>query len=417
MTNAWWETRWLLSATAWTIAGLGALAVIWAMCRDRSRGRTRCPKCWYDLAGLVTQKTPSPWPITCPECGKKIEHERQTRRTRRHWRLAALALAMMLAAYPIAHIADAREYGPQRLLPLWLQAVAWPVGEVSTVRIARSFDDLEQLLSATGNPVGRSPFGITSLMDIRGQLNDEAPSSWYHRVFAWRLAHALRFDDPTTQVRVYCYDHLWDAMRRESPWYSKEKMRELDNVPLRSPIQFSRNGLYRTKEEWICEQSQEISWMLAVCACAFLDECQVFTGSVGSSIIFACRAETMERLDRYSDAFQRVALASTRARIDVPMDAGYIVSFRNVADVLPWGFDGHEKLLDAFEPLKGEWDKKQGANPNDALIYQMDISSSVLIVIAVPEFQRIIDAKIDELRAERAKELQRARGMNAPGKV
>lgn len=414
MTPAWWETQWLLSATAWTIAGVGALMILWSLCRDRSRGRARCPKCWYDLAGLVNPEAATPWPVTCPECGRKIDRDSQTRRTRRHWKPALLALALMLAAYPVGHIADAREFGPQRLLPLWLQAVAWPVGEVSSIRIARSFEDLQTLLRISGTPAGRSPFGTTLLEDIREELGDDAPSSWYHRVFVWRLARSLRFDDPTTQVRVYCYDHLWDAMRRESPWYSKQERQELDSA-IRSPIQVSRSGLYRTKEEWICEQSQEISWMLAQCVCGTSSDCQLFVGSVGSSLMFAGPAESMDRLDRYSEAFQRAALAGGRSRIDVPMASGLVASFRNVNDALPWGSDGHEKIFDTFEPLRDEWEREPEPKPNDAWMCSMDISSSVLIVIASPESQGLVDAKLDELRAERAAATQRApEKRNAP---
>jgi hypothetical protein len=49
--GTWLDQPWV----AWVLAGLllvgGGWLFAWALFWDRSRGRRRCPKCWYDLRG------------------------------------------------------------------------------------------------------------------------------------------------------------------------------------------------------------------------------------------------------------------------------------------------------------------------------------------------------------------------------
>ena len=45
---------------------LGSIYIAWkAWFGDRSRGRKRCPKCWYDMAYSST--------LTCSECGHTVQ--------------------------------------------------------------------------------------------------------------------------------------------------------------------------------------------------------------------------------------------------------------------------------------------------------------------------------------------------------
>lgn len=93
MTTPWsQEYAWAFYTAAcilWLIAGVGLFV---ALFRDRSRGRRRCPKCWYDMAGVPGLK--------CPECGREARKERRLHTTRRRWRLATLFA--LLAALGIA---------------------------------------------------------------------------------------------------------------------------------------------------------------------------------------------------------------------------------------------------------------------------------------------------------------------------
>lgn len=130
----------LWTAAAWLLAAIGLVLALWALFWDRAKGRRRCPKCWYDLAGLPLRwtgastgngqaadlatephidpaatatytaitATPTPAPpaaqgvCTCPECGHQPRTESRIYRTRRRWRWALLGLGM--AASPVVAI-------------------------------------------------------------------------------------------------------------------------------------------------------------------------------------------------------------------------------------------------------------------------------------------------------------------------
>ncbi len=79
---------WAIVASATGLAGLVLLIV--ALVGDRSRGRRRCPSCWYSMSG-----TPG---LVCPECGRDARSERRLLRTRRRWRLGALAILILLGS-------------------------------------------------------------------------------------------------------------------------------------------------------------------------------------------------------------------------------------------------------------------------------------------------------------------------------
>ena len=79
---------WLFCVAGWTLGALGAALLLWALFRDRSRGRRRCPRCWYDMAGVPG--------LRCPECGAEQRSERRLFRTRRRWKSAAAAVLLAL---------------------------------------------------------------------------------------------------------------------------------------------------------------------------------------------------------------------------------------------------------------------------------------------------------------------------------
>ena len=86
-------SRELTLLLGWLGGALFALLMLWAMWwalfADRSRGERRCPRCWHLMDAAVG--------LRCGECGLQVAHERALFATRRKWRLAALALAALLA--------------------------------------------------------------------------------------------------------------------------------------------------------------------------------------------------------------------------------------------------------------------------------------------------------------------------------
>jgi hypothetical protein len=119
----------------YTIAGVLACAGVWlgwrALLHDRARGRKRCPKCWYDLTALTGLDEPeaparesSPAPNApselprCPECGHVARKMKHLSRTRRHWKLALLALVLMMLSVGSGVTPKVRRDGWASLIPL-----------------------------------------------------------------------------------------------------------------------------------------------------------------------------------------------------------------------------------------------------------------------------------------------------------
>lgn len=100
---------WVFTAVGWTLAAVGAAVLAWSLFWDRARGRRRCPKCWYDMAGVPG--------LTCPECGQAARDERALAGTRRRRRVAALAVATALGGYLTLNAPELRAHGPAGLVP------------------------------------------------------------------------------------------------------------------------------------------------------------------------------------------------------------------------------------------------------------------------------------------------------------
>lgn len=97
----------------WTGGGvLGALGLalgVWALLADRSRGRRRCPKCWYDLSGTPGR--------VCSECGFRAKREKKLFKTRRRWRWAIVAAAVLVIAAASAETPKVQREGWTALVP------------------------------------------------------------------------------------------------------------------------------------------------------------------------------------------------------------------------------------------------------------------------------------------------------------
>ena len=74
---------------------VGVLLLCWGLWGDRSKGRARCPKCWYDMRGSL----PS---LVCPECGHAPGSEHQLYRSRRRWARVVVGVGLVvLFSYPV----------------------------------------------------------------------------------------------------------------------------------------------------------------------------------------------------------------------------------------------------------------------------------------------------------------------------
>jgi hypothetical protein len=120
---------WVISWWAGGVLGVGALVVIaLAMLRDRSRGRRRCPKCWYDMTGVAGLK--------CPECGREQRSEKRLLRTRRRWRMAVagvllLGVAGATAVAPAVYTGKWARYTP---VPVLRGLLSFFEGDAAVVR-------------------------------------------------------------------------------------------------------------------------------------------------------------------------------------------------------------------------------------------------------------------------------------------
>lgn len=103
--------QWLLPLIALTVGALALPLLWWALLRDRSRGRRRCPGCWYDMAGVPG--------LQCPECGRVAAAEREFHRTRRRWRAAWMAVFLLASAAGAAGWHVHRAGGWSRVVPTW----------------------------------------------------------------------------------------------------------------------------------------------------------------------------------------------------------------------------------------------------------------------------------------------------------
>ncbi len=127
----WMSLTWALAGLA---AAAGLMLALSALLPRRSDLRRRCPGCSYDLASAPAP-TPAQ-PITCPECGRRLEHETDLRRARRRWGLALVGLLLTL---PLVSFLSWR-FGPRLLytvLPEWRVTSERIVGQTTIRTLVR----------------------------------------------------------------------------------------------------------------------------------------------------------------------------------------------------------------------------------------------------------------------------------------
>lgn len=108
-----------------------------ALFADRSKGRRRCPRCWFDMAY-------SPG-MTCSECGHTVGHEKRFYRTRRRYKRAMLAISGCVAIVLAGNVWMAEmgwlSFMPNRVVIASLQFSSSPNGGARAELLRRMRDD------------------------------------------------------------------------------------------------------------------------------------------------------------------------------------------------------------------------------------------------------------------------------------
>ncbi len=89
MTGYWWAA-WLWWIGGAVVGLLGLWLLYSSLLRDRSKGRHRCPRCWYDMSVAES--------LRCPECGNDAKRAADLLKTRRRWKGLWLCMLVFLTA-------------------------------------------------------------------------------------------------------------------------------------------------------------------------------------------------------------------------------------------------------------------------------------------------------------------------------
>lgn len=119
--------KWVVWVVGTAVVAGGVALVLAALFRDRSRGRRRCPACWYDLSGTPVAAESDG--VQCPECGRTYTREKSLLRTRRRWRLGLVGVLMMMVGYAGFVVRKAVVDGWPTAIPSSVLVMMWPMPE------------------------------------------------------------------------------------------------------------------------------------------------------------------------------------------------------------------------------------------------------------------------------------------------
>jgi len=125
---------WIFLALAIVLGLYGLWLLYWSLLKDCSRGRRRCPRCWYDMSG-------TPDNMTCSECGFVAKRERKLQKTRRRWRWGFVALLIVALAIASAVTPTVRKGKWKSLIPTTALILAMPGLEKSSPSLAMELQD------------------------------------------------------------------------------------------------------------------------------------------------------------------------------------------------------------------------------------------------------------------------------------
>lgn len=163
----------------WGAAGVGVVCFgiflgVWAWRGDRSRGRRRCPRCWYDMRGVPV--------LRCPECGRDVPDEHCLYQPRRRWRLVPVATVIVLVGLNL------------RLIPMTQRGGY--VGAVPTTVLIALFEHLPDPFVTDG------VFGAQERLSLRDRCHHEQLWGWQEHWLKWRSKRILRSGSDVRSMRL-----------------------------------------------------------------------------------------------------------------------------------------------------------------------------------------------------------------------
>ncbi|MDF1809578.1 MAG: hypothetical protein P1U42_07780, partial [Phycisphaerales bacterium] len=113
-------TRWStpIALVCGTAGLFGICMFIWAWVGDRPRGRTRCPKCWYDMSAATG--------LLCPECGRTAKSTKKFSKTRRpKWAFVVALFFFIVGGYGFSVSKRVAENDWLAAVPSWFLMLGW----------------------------------------------------------------------------------------------------------------------------------------------------------------------------------------------------------------------------------------------------------------------------------------------------
>ena len=167
------------------------LLIVWGAIGDRSRGRMRCPRCWYDMRDSNG--------LPCPECGKEVQLEKHFYRTRRpRWAFVVALLFLVFGGIGIGFNAKLRNHGMAGFVPSRLLISHWerlPANWIHDTGIGTDQRHLTERIRENEVATNDRRAFVTALLD---EMIDDPHARWEPRRMALLHACAQREKWDTT---------------------------------------------------------------------------------------------------------------------------------------------------------------------------------------------------------------------------
>lgn len=189
----WMISSWALLVLSLVLIGVG---LFWDRPGFRGRAKRRCRRCGYDLcdAGEV--------PVKCSECGKVHARERSLRRVRRHKRVIAAGLMLLICSPVPVLYPDYQKGEVFRRAPNWLLVELLPyfptLQDDGNLFIKGNNPGVEILMRLAGVREPMTHEETRSLLRriASGGLSTEPGSVlWQERVATWMRGQWKRFEN------------------------------------------------------------------------------------------------------------------------------------------------------------------------------------------------------------------------------